>query len=59
MNGKKARKRRKEIYGEDFSPRYRKYTMDENDQIYAGPLRLAYQQLKKGSYKVEKSEAIK
>jgi hypothetical protein len=48
MNGKKARKRRKEIYGEDFSPRYRKYTMDENDQIYAGEKRLAYQHLKRG-----------
>jgi hypothetical protein len=56
MTGKKAKKCRKEIYGEDFSPRYRKYTMDENDQIYAGPLRLAYQHLKKGSYRVEKAD---
>jgi hypothetical protein len=56
MNGKKARKRRKEIYGEDFSPRYRKYVKAENDQIYAGPLRLAYQHLKKGSYRVEKAD---
>jgi hypothetical protein len=56
MNGKKARKCRKEIYGEDFSPRYRKYVKAEDGQIYAGPLRLAYQHLKKGSYRVEKAD---
>jgi hypothetical protein len=48
MNGKKARKCRKEIYGEDFSPRHRKYVKAENDQIYAGEKRLAYQHLKRG-----------
>ena len=47
MNGKKAKKLRKQVYGDDYSSRYRKYTTLETDQIIADYNRRWYQNLKK------------
>jgi len=47
MNGKVAKKCRRMIYGEDFSPRYRQYSILKTGQIIADQLRRRYQFLKR------------
>lgn len=46
MNQKKAKKIRKEIYGE-YSPRARKYYMDSEGTIFCDKLRRTYKKAKK------------
>jgi len=48
MNGKKAKKIRKKVYGEDGSPRFRKYADNtRKGGRMADPQRRIYQQMKK------------
>ena len=49
MRGKVARMLRKEIYGEEYSPRYRKYfrKQEHTRSFIADDRRRAYQKLKK------------
>lgn len=53
MNGRKAKRIGKEVYGEDGSLRHRKYfyKKDRSGQIIADPLRRAYQAAKKEAMK--------
>ena len=46
MNGKKAKKLRKEVYG-DMSPRVKHYARMKNGQIVNAGLRYKYQKAKK------------
>lgn len=49
MRGKKAKKLRRKIYGDDFSSRFRKYfRSNQTGQILTDERRRAYQKLKKG-----------
>lgn len=51
MNGKKARRLRKEIYGDDFSQRYRQYYRHKAHRMrIADEKRRAYQNLKEETY---------
>lgn len=54
MNGKRAKALRKSIYGDDMSPRSRLYTKDRTGETSAGPLRHAYQALKRAWCAVDK-----
>lgn len=49
MRGKKAKRLRKMAYGEEFSPKFRKYTTDSKGTVHADPRRIVYQHLKKGA----------
>lgn len=46
MNQQKAKKIKNEVYGE-YSPRFRKYYINEDRTIFADKLRRAYQRAKK------------
>lgn len=50
MRGKKAKRLRKEVYG-DLSLRARKYRVRDDGSIMADPLRVIYQKLKKEEVK--------
>ena len=47
MNGKRAKQIRRLVYGENFSPRFRKYSRTKTGSIVADEKRQRYQQIKK------------
>lgn len=48
MNGKKAKKLRKQVYGEDGAPRFRQYSTDpKTGKLVADPQRRIYKKMKK------------
>lgn len=49
MNGKVAKRMRRSVYGENFSPRERQYVRLKNGQIVNTGRRAAYQSLKKAN----------
>lgn len=48
MNQEKAKRIKKEIYG-DYSPRFRKYYINDDGTIFADKLRRTYQRAKKNA----------
>jgi|GEM_PF-5168353 len=48
MSGRQAKRLRHKVYGEEFSPRARRYFVGSNGQLVADPKRRAYQKVKRG-----------
>jgi hypothetical protein len=49
MNGKQAKRIRREVYGDDYSPKFRQYGAGKGLARIADPRRQAYQKMKKES----------
>lgn len=47
MNGKRAKAIRREVYGDDYSPKFRQYKAGRGLARIADPRRQAYQKAKK------------